>query len=317
MPAVFDSFISKFKTMSENSKNAPVLVVGSTGLLGMEICSQLVKAGKNVRAFVRSSSDYKKVTALKEMGVEIKEGDLKDTNSIRKAVEGVGSVISTASSTFSRQEGDSIETVDRIGQANLVMTSQDAGVKQFIFISFSPMRPEFPLQTAKRKVEKLLQESRMNYTILQSSFFMEVWLSPAVGFDFPKSKATIYGDGKNKLNWISLKDVAAVAVASLDNEAVRNSVYQIGGPEALSPLEVVRIFEKQAGNSFTIDYVPIAALQAQKAAAADSFSESFAALMLSYAEGDKIDSSETRKVYPFKLSSVADYAQSFAVEHKI
>jgi uncharacterized protein YbjT (DUF2867 family) len=303
--------------MSKNSKNALVLVVGSTGLLGMEICRQLVKAGKNVKAFVRSSSDYKKVTALKEMGVEISEGDLKDTNSIRKAVEGVSAVISTASSTFSRQEGDSIETVDRIGQANLVMAAENVGVKQFIFISFSPMPLEFPLQTAKRKVEKLLQESSMNYTILQSSFFMEIWLSPAVGFDFPKSKATIYGDGKNKLNWISLKDVAAIAVASLDNEAVRNSVYQIGGPESLSPFEVVRIFEKQAGHSFTIDYVPIAALQAQKAAAEDSLSESFAALMLSYAVGDKIDSNKTREVYPFRLSSVVDYAQSFTVEHKI
>jgi uncharacterized protein YbjT (DUF2867 family) len=303
--------------MSENSKNTPVLVVGSTGLLGMEICRQLVKAGKNVKAFIRSSSDYKKVTALKEMGVETMEGDLKDTKSIRKAVEGVSAVISTASSTFSRQEGDSIETVDRIGQANLVMTAQDAGVKQFIFISFYPMPLDFPLQTAKRKVEKLLQESRMNYTILQSSFFMEVWLSPAVGFDFPKSKATIYGDGKSKLSWISVKDVAAIAVASLDNEVVKNSVYQISGPEALSPLEVVRIFEKQAGHSFTIDYVPKAALQAQKVAAEDSFSESFAALMLSYAEGDRIDSGESRKVYPFRLGSVAEYAQSFKVEHKI
>ena len=317
MPTVFDSIISKFNPMSENSKNSPVLVVGSTGLLGMEICRQLVKAGKNVRAFVRQSSDYKKVTDLKQMGVETIEGDLKDTNSIRKAVDGVSSVISTASSMFSRQEGDSIESVDRIGQANLVMASGEAGVIQFVFISFSPMSQEFPLQTAKRKVENLLKESRMSYTILQPGFFMEVWLSPAVGFDIPKSKATIYGDGRNKLNWISLKDVAAIAVASLDNEAFKNSVYQLGGPEALSPLEIVRIFEKQSGNSFTVDSIPVAVLQAQKAAAEDSFSESFATLKLTYTDGDRIDSSEIRKVYPFRLTSVADYAQTFKLEHKI
>ena len=34
-------------------------------------------------------------------------------------------------------------------------------------------------------------------------------------FDFPNSKVTIYGEGKNKLSWISLVDVAAIAVASL------------------------------------------------------------------------------------------------------
>jgi nucleoside-diphosphate-sugar epimerase len=128
---------------------------------------------------------------------------------------------------------------------------------------------------------------------------------------------TIYGEGKNKLNWISLTDVAAIAVASLDNEAVRNSVFQLGGPEALSPLEVVRIFEKHAGNGFAIEHVPIAALQAQKTAATDSLSESFAGLMLTYAEGDNIDMSETRKVYPFRLTSVTEYMQRFPVKHEI
>jgi uncharacterized protein YbjT (DUF2867 family) len=303
--------------MSNKSKRSSVLVVGATGLLGMEICRQLVQSGENVIALVRPSSDHKKITALKHLGVEIREGDLKNTKSIRKAVEGVGAVISTASSTFSRQEGDSIETVDGDGQLNLVNAAENSGVEQFIFISFFPMPLEFPLQTAKRNVENLLKESTMNYTILQPGFFMEVWLSTAVGFDFPQSKATIYGSGKNKLNWISLKDVAAFAVASLHNEAFRNSVFQLGGPEALSPLEVVRVFERQTGNNFTIDFVPLEALKAQKAAAADSFSESFAALMLSYAEGDNIDSVKSRKVYPFRMTSVADYAKSFEVEHKI
>jgi uncharacterized protein YbjT (DUF2867 family) len=303
--------------MSENSKNSTVLVVGSTGFLGMEICRQLVKTGKNVKALVRHSSDPEKVNAIQQMGVEVREGDLKNTDSIKKAMEGVGAVISTASSTLSRQEGDSIESVDSNGLLNLVQSAGDGGVNQFIFISVYPMPQTSPLQNAKRKVERKLMESKMNYTILQSALFMEVWLSPAVGFDFPNSKATIYGEGKNKLNWISLFDVAAIAVASLDNEAARNSVFQLGGPEELSPLEAVKIFEKHSGNKFTIENVPIAALQAQKDAASDSLSESFAALMLNYAEGDKIDTKETRKVYPFRLTSVMDYVKRIPVEHKI
>ncbi len=293
------------------------MVVGSTGLLGMEICRQLVNAGKNVKALVRSSSDPAKVKALQQLGVETREGDLKNTASIKKAIEGVGAIISTASSTLSRQEGDSIESVDNKGQVSLVQIARDGGVNQFIFISIYPMTQESPLQRAKRKVENELLDSKMNYTILQSGYFMEVWLGPAVGFDFPNSKVTIYGEGKNKLSWISLMDVAAVAVASLDNEAARNSIFQLGGPEALSPLEVVRIFEKHAGSRFVIEYVPIVALQTQKTSATDSLSESFAALMLNYAAGDNIDMKETRKVYPFSLTSVMDYVQKFPVKHEV
>ena len=160
-------------------------------------------------------------------------------------------------------------------------------------------------------------ESNLNYTILQPGFFMEIWLSPAVGFDFPNSKATIYGEGKNKICWVSLMDVAAIAVASLGNELAKNAVFQVGGPAAVSPLEVVKIFENHTGNEFAIEYVPIEALQAQKAAARESMSEAFATLMLSYAEGDQIDMTETRKVYPFKLTSVTDYVQSVPVGHEM
>jgi uncharacterized protein YbjT (DUF2867 family) len=303
--------------MSKNSGDQSVLVVGSTGFLGMEICRQLVNAGKRVKALVRPVSDPAKVQALKELGAETRVGDLKDIVSIKRALSGVDSVISTASSTLSRQEGDSIETVDDDGQLNLVQAAIDGGVNQFIFISFCPMSQQFPLQTAKRHVEKKLMESKLNYTILQPGFFMEVWLSPAVGFDFPNSKATIYGEGKNKLCWTSLVDVAAVAVASLDNESARNAVFQIGGPAALSPLEVVSIFENHTGNKFTIDYVPVTALQAQKNSAKESLGESFAALMLTYAEGDNIDMTETRKVYPFRLTSVTDFVQRIPAGQKV
>ncbi len=191
------------------------MVVGSTGFLGMEICRQLVDAGRNVKGLIRPTSDSTKVEALRQMGVETREGDLKNAASIKKALEGVDSVISTASSTLSRQEGDSIETVDGNGQLNLVQAAIDGGVNQFIFVSFRPMHDSFSLQTAKRNVEKKLTEGKLNYTILQSGFFMEVWLSPAVGFDYPNSKVTIYGEGKNKLYFVSLVDVAAIAVASL------------------------------------------------------------------------------------------------------
>jgi len=71
------------------------------------------------------------------------------------------------------------------------------------------------------------------------------------------------------------------------------------------------------GNPFTIEYVPVVALQAQKTSATESLGESFAALMLAYAEGDNIDMSETRKVYPFKLNSVMDHVERITVGHKI
>ncbi len=287
-----------------------ILVVGATGLLGSEICRLLAAAGKPFRALVRPTSDKGKRTQLESLGAEIARGDLKDPSSLEAACKGVNSVISTASSTLSRQEGDSIQTVDLEGQLNLIDAAKAAGVSQFILISFSPSAIDFPLQAAKRAVEERLKQSGLTYTILQPSCFMEVWLGPALGFDFANAKAQIYGSGQNKLSWISSRDVAKFAAESLDNPAARNAVIELGGPESLSPLEVVRIFERVQGREFEIQHVPDEALLEQKKTATDPLQESFAALMLYYSAGNVIDMRETLQKFPVQLTSVKDYAQA-------
>ncbi len=295
--------------MNNSNNSATVLVAGATGFLGGEICRQLIGKNKKVKGLVRATSDANKVALLKEAGVEIVVGDLKDISSLQNALQGVTAIISTVSSTFSRQEGDSIETVDDEGQNNLIDAAIAANISQFVYISFCGMAVEFPLQTAKRKVEKKLAESGLNYTILQPTFFMEAWLSPALGFDYPNAKATIYGEGKNRISWIAIKDVAAFGVASLDNPAAKNRSIELGGSAALSPLEVVSIFEASHGKKFELQFVPEVALSAQKAAAADPLSESFAALMLCFARGSEIDMKDTLDVFPLQLTSVNDYAK--------
>ncbi len=293
----------------KNSNTTKILVVGATGYLGMEICRQLTAANKNVAGLVRNTSSQERVNALKQWGVQLIEGDLKDRSSIKKALQGVTTVISTASSTMSKQNGDSIQTVDNDGQANLVDEAMAAGVSQYIYISIPSMGGDFPLEHAKRKVEKKIMSSSMTYTILQPTFFTEAWLSPAIGFDFPNAKATIYGEGKNKISWISIQDVAAFAVASVDNAVAKNKTIELGGPDALSPLEVVSLFEKASGKKFELQHVPEAALQGQKSAAPDDLSKTFASLMLVYAGGQEIPMAHTLKAFPIKLNSVSEYAK--------
>jgi len=295
----------------QNAK--PVMVIGATGFLGTEVCRQLIEANKKVRALVRTTSDPARVKALEDMGVEISTGDIKDLTSIDKAFAGVGAVISTASSTRSRNEGDSIETVDKLGQLNVVETAEANGVEHIIYISFLKSPETFPLQDAKQEVEKRIQKSKMMYTILRPTVFMEVWLGPHLGFDAVNSTATIYGAGTNKLSWIATKDVAAFAVASLENDSARNSIIDLGGPEALSPLEVVKLFEEQKGKKFQLQFVPEEALRAQKDSADDSLQKSFAALMLTYAGGAIVPMEETLKNFPLKLMSVKDYRDMLSV----
>ena len=59
------------------------LVVGATGVLGSEICRRLVVQGKPVRGLVRSTADPGKLDHVKQLGVALVYGDLKERTSLR------------------------------------------------------------------------------------------------------------------------------------------------------------------------------------------------------------------------------------------
>jgi len=95
----------------------------------------------------------------------------------------------------------------------------------------------------------------MSYTILRPSYFMEVWLGPHLGFDFRNRKATVYGAGEQRISFISLGDVAEFAVRAVRTRHAESSTIELGGPNAVSPLEAVRIFEELGGAPFEVQHV--------------------------------------------------------------
>jgi uncharacterized protein YbjT (DUF2867 family) len=287
-----------------------ILVAGSTGNLGGEVCRLLVEQSQSVRGLVRASSDPARVAALRAAGVDMVVGDLRQPSSLAAACDGVTAVISTASATATAREGDSVINVDGAGQMALVDAARTAGVGHFSFVSFSGgVETDSPLRTSKRAAEQHLRDSGMTWTVLRPSVFMEIWLSPLLGFDVQNRRATIYGSGGAPISYISLYDVARFCVESLHNGAARNAVLELGGPEPITPLQAVRIAEEITGAAITKTHVPLEALQAQHEAAEDPLQKSFAALMLSVAHGDSIDMRQTLRSFPMQLRSVREFMQ--------
>lgn len=284
-----------------------ILVAGATGMVGSEVCRLLASQGMPFRALVRESSPPAKVDALKDLGAKLVKGNLCEAGTLRAACQGVSAVICTVSSMpFSYKPGvNDIQTVDVDGVSGLIDAAKAAGVRQFVYTSVSGnMDRPFPLRDAKRQVEQHLQQSGLAYTILRPSYFMEVWLSPAVGFDAANRKATVYGSGDQPIAWIALKDVARFAVESLTNPVARNRGLELGGPECLSPHQVLRLYEAAAGQPFEVTHVPAEALAAQSEQAADPMQKSFIGLMECYAAGDPMDMGGLQQTFGFRLTPI-------------
>jgi len=289
-----------------------ILVAGATGLVGTAICQRLAAAGTSVRALIRESSDPVKVSKLQSLGMETIQGDVRDHASLDEACRGVTTVISTISAIpFSYQPGvNNIQTTDLDGVTSLIEAAKTNHASRFIYISYSRnIDIECPLTNAKREVERRLKASGLVYTILRPSYFMEVWLSPAVGFDAANAKVVIYGTGQSALSWIALEDVAQFAVASLDHPEAKNATLELGGPDAVSPLDVVKLFEQTNGRSIELQFVPEEALQAQQAAATDPMQQSFSGLMRNVALGDPIEMSATLRTFAMQPTTVEEYVK--------
>lgn len=284
-----------------------ILIVGATGLVGGEVCKKLVARGEKVRALVRTTSLKERVEALRSAGVELCVGDLKDPDSLTAACRGVDAVISTASSTLSRQAGDSIESVDGAGQMSLVNAAKANNVGRFLFVSFRrPRGMSFALGDAKSNVEKAI--ASMNFTVIQASYFMEVWLSPALGFDYANATARICGPGTSLVSWVSFVDVAEMCAVSIRHPAAERRTIEFGGPEAISLMEVVSRFERIGGKTFKVEHVPEEILRAQFEGATDSMQKTFAALMLGSVNGDAMDMRAVAEEFGLRLASVDEYA---------
>lgn len=89
-----------------------ILVVGGTGLVGSEICLKLAQRKMPVRALVRTTSDEKKVAALRSAGVELCIGDLKHPETLTAACNGASAITSTATG---------IRLNPSMGQDNLIL----------------------------------------------------------------------------------------------------------------------------------------------------------------------------------------------------
>jgi len=287
-----------------------VLVVGATGVLGTEICRRLKAKGHDVRGLVRAGSSKGK--ELQALGVKIVEGDLRNPATLPAATQGVQAVISTATAVVAGGSDNSLRQVDRDGHLALIDAAKKAGVGHFIQISLSPSYPgSAPLVAYKREVSDAIKASGMTYTILQPSYFMEVWFSNALGWDLDKGKAQIFGKGEAKSSWISLHDVADYTVFALEDPRARNREIPLGGPKPLSALEVVEIFEKAKGQPFKRTHLP-GVMPTLLSKVLKPFNPKLSSLMSLGAQstrGDVIDMEPVIAEFGRPSTSVADYAK--------
>jgi dihydroflavonol-4-reductase len=112
------------------SKN--ILVTGSTGFVGSNLCRALLDAHYHVRAFHRPTSSLK---LIEDLDVEYASGDITQPETLVKAMDGVDFVFHTASKVDYWREPDGVYSITVGGTRNVLQAALDAGVERVVYTS--------------------------------------------------------------------------------------------------------------------------------------------------------------------------------------
>jgi uncharacterized protein YbjT (DUF2867 family) len=207
-----------------------IAVIGATGMLGSDVARRLVTAGHSVVAITR---DADRAAALAERGAEVRVADLTDRASLASAVRGADAVLAAAHSVLGRGRYRS-DHVDRDGHIALIDAAKSERVPHFVYSSVMGAHAAHPVPFWRRKaeVEAHLRASGMAHTILRPSAFMELHAHELLGKAILNGKpAIILGSGTRPMNFVAVRDVAAIAVKALASEIPPGETIEIGGPD--------------------------------------------------------------------------------------
>ena len=224
--------------------DAPVLVVGGTGMLGSQVVARLVARNKHVRALVRPTTTTAPLVAA---GAELAAGDLLDIASLRNALDGVEAVVSSAAGYTRHTPGDTIET-DHTGNANLIDAAADAGVRRFVFTSILNCHEarDVPHFWAKKVAEDALAARGVPFVALRPGAFVDqvgMW----GGDGFAAGRIAWMGDSTVPMTFVYTPDLADVLAAAVDADVSDGERIDIGWDRAVTGRDIVEIAGKILG----------------------------------------------------------------------
>jgi uncharacterized protein YbjT (DUF2867 family) len=228
-----------------------VLVAGASGFVGRRLCPALAEAGHDVRAMTRHPETYDGAgTAV--------HGDVHDAGSLSAALEGCRAayylVHSLDSKDFERLDA---EAARAFGQA-----AADAGVEQIVYLGGLGSDAETLSShlRSRREVEGLLGAAGVPVTVLRAGIIVG---SGGISWEMTRElvdhlPAMITPRWvRTRTQPIAVADVVRYLVGVLGHPDAVGAVFDIGGPEVLQYVTMLRRVARIKGRPLLIVPVPL------------------------------------------------------------
>jgi UDP-N-acetylglucosamine/UDP-N-acetylgalactosamine 4-epimerase len=298
------------------------LVTGGAGFIGSNLVKYLLEEGAlKVRVLDNLSTGFASSldSVRNHPSLEFIEGDIRDSDTCRKACEGIDFVSHQAAlGSVPRSIASPLATndVNITGQLNMLYAAHQSGVRRLVYASSSSAYGDHP---ALPKKEELTGRPLSPYAVtkqvneLYAGVFSEVYKLPVVGLRYfnvfgpgqsPEGQYAaviplfisavltgrqplIHGDGGQTRDFTYVQNVVEANIRALLHEdpAVPGQVYNIAAGERTSLNALMNLLNSIAGTSVTPLYGP-----ARQGDIRDSLADiSKASALLGYAPSVKLE----------------------------
>ena len=226
----------------------PVLVTGATGKTGRAVCRRLAVEGRAVRALARNPVSGQALDGVP--GLELVIGDLLDAGSLVRAARGARAIYHICPNVHPRE----VEIGRRV-----IAAAREAGIGHLVFHSvLHPQCEAMPHHWRKLRVEEMLLESGLPFTVLQPTAYMQNLLG---------GWRSIVDEGVYRVPYrvsarvalVDLEDVAEVAARVLADDGHRGATYELCSPDQPDSTEIAVELGRALGRGVRAASIPLAA----------------------------------------------------------
>jgi len=282
-------------------KELPIMIAitGATGHLGHLAIDALLARGVPAGEIVAIARDAGKAADLAARGVQARQADYTQPDTLRAALRGVDKLLFVSSSAA---EG-------RLAQhRNVVDAARAAGVALLAYTSILKADTS-PLALAEehRATEGMIRAAGLPFAFLRNGWYMENYtdnLAPTL-----QHGALLGSAGAGRFTPATRADYAAAAAAVLAGAGHEDAVYELGGDERVSLADLAAEIGAQSGTPVT--YRDLPAEEHARALVAAGLPAAVAALLVDadrgIARGDlTTESGDLRRLIGRPTTTLAD-----------
>ena len=241
------------------SNQGSVMVCGAGGVQGGAIASLLLSAGYAVSTVTRSEQ---RQAILVERGIDAKPGELADLASLKMACQGVDYFVLVMplerdKDVFRSYADNVIDTIKSTGIRNLVVSTRTRIPDQ---------ATDVPAMEAKREAENTFIDSGISFISLRATIYMDNLKAPWALANVNEHSFVQYALPEDlKLAWLSADDEAGFVLAALEKTGLAGRIFDIGGPKAVTGIEMAEGFSTALGREIEFKSISPAEFGAQVA----------------------------------------------------